>query len=154
VYFSCELKGGKKPKMRKLLKSKKALSPVIAAIILIAVTVAVSIAVAVWMGSLTFNFMETRELQVTSMTFGGTSTDDGNYIVLDVTNPGTGKITLQGVKLNDQNANVTSTSDTEFNAGDLGTITLENVDWESGYKYRVALVASDGTLVGAFEKTA
>jgi flagellin-like protein len=138
--------------MRKLLKSKKALSPVIAAIILIAVTVAVSIAVAVWMGSLTFNFMETRELQVTSMTFGGISEADTNYISLQVTNPGTGKITLQSVKLNDQVANMTGT--TEYNAGDTGTITLENVDWESGFKYRVALVASDGTLVGAFEKTA
>jgi len=42
-------KGGKEPKMKKLLKSKKALSPVVAAIILIAVTVAVSIAVAAWM---------------------------------------------------------------------------------------------------------
>ncbi|MGQ9565095.1 MAG: archaellin/type IV pilin N-terminal domain-containing protein, partial [Candidatus Bathyarchaeales archaeon] len=37
--------------MRKLFKSRKALSPVVAAIILIAVTVAVSIAVAAWMGA-------------------------------------------------------------------------------------------------------
>jgi flagellin-like protein len=140
--------------MRKLLKSKKALSPVIAAIILIAVTVAVSIAVAVWMGSLTFNFMETRELQVTSMTFSGTSGDTANTISLQVTNPGTGKITLQGVKLNDQDASVATSSVTEYNAGDNGTITLEAVGWESGFKYRVALIASDGTLVGAFEKTA
>jgi flagellin-like protein len=41
----------------KILKSKKALSPVVASIILIAVTVAVSIAVAAWMGALTFTFM-------------------------------------------------------------------------------------------------
>jgi flagellin-like protein len=140
--------------MRKLLKSKKALSPVIAAIILIAVTVAVSIAVAVWMGSLTFNFMETRELQVTSMTFVPNPTNSSNTIELDVTNPGTGKITLQGVKLNDQDASVALSSDTEYIAGQDGTIILENVGWESGFKYRVALIASDGTLVGAFEKTA
>ena len=55
--------------MRKLLKSKKALSPVVAAIILIAVTVAVSIAVAVWMGSLTFNFMDTEPLSITKVNF-------------------------------------------------------------------------------------
>ena len=48
--------------MKKFLKSKKALSPVVAAIILIAVTVAVSIAVAAWMGSMTIGFMETSEL--------------------------------------------------------------------------------------------
>jgi flagellin-like protein len=140
--------------MKKLLKSKKALSPVIAAIILIAVTVAVSIAVAVWMGSLTFNFMETRELQVTSMTFLGTSNATDNTIELVVTNPGTGKITLQGVKLNDQDASVAASSDIEYIAGSDGTVILENVGWENGYKYRVALIASDGTLVGAFEKTA
>lgn len=139
--------------MRKLLKSKKALSPVIAAIILIAVTVAVSIAVAVWMGSLTFNFMETRELQITSMTFSGTNNATNNAIVLDVTNPGTGKITLQSVKVND--ADWTDfTGDTEYIAGAGGTITLNNVQWQSGFKYRVALVASDGTLVGAYEDTA
>ena len=46
----------------KILKSRKALSPVVASIILIAVTVAVSIAVAAWMGALTFSFMATEQL--------------------------------------------------------------------------------------------
>ncbi len=138
--------------MRKLLKSKKALSPVIAAIILIAVTVAVSIAVAVWMGSLTFNFMETRELQITSMEF---VTDPANYIELTVTNPGTGKITLQSVKVNDGEATWTCTlADNTFDAGATGDISITSPTWQAGYKYRVALVASDGTLVGAYEATA
>ncbi|MEA2089743.1 MAG: archaellin/type IV pilin N-terminal domain-containing protein, partial [Thermoproteota archaeon] len=53
--------------MKKLLKTKKGLSPVIAAIILIAVTVAVSIAVAAWMGALTFTFMKTEELKITGI---------------------------------------------------------------------------------------
>jgi flagellin-like protein len=65
--------GGKKSKMKKLLKNKKALSPVVAAIILIAVTVAVSIAVAAWMGSMTFTFMETEEMRITSVDFTATS---------------------------------------------------------------------------------
>jgi flagellin-like protein len=43
----------------KILKNRKALSPVVASIILIAVTVAVSIAVAAWMGALTIGFMGT-----------------------------------------------------------------------------------------------
>jgi flagellin-like protein len=132
--------------MKKLLKSKKALSPVIAAIILIAVTVAVSIAVAVWMGSLTFNFMETRELQITSMTF-----NDNSTITIQVTNPGTGKITLQSVKVNDLEPDWSGP--TSFNAGDEGAILIDQ-GWTEGLKYRVALIASDGTLVGAFEKTA
>jgi len=43
-----------------MLRSKKALSPVVASIILIAVTVAVSIAVAAWMAALPFTFMRTN----------------------------------------------------------------------------------------------
>ncbi len=50
-------------------KSRKALSPVVASIILIAVTVAVSIAVAAWMGALTFNFMATEQVNITNLQF-------------------------------------------------------------------------------------
>ncbi|MBS7621963.1 hypothetical protein KEJ32_07630 [Candidatus Bathyarchaeota archaeon] len=45
----------------KMLKNRKALSPVVAAIILVAVTVAVSLAVAIWMGALTGGFMSSGE---------------------------------------------------------------------------------------------
>ncbi len=55
--------------LRKIRKNAKALSPVVASIILIAVTVAVSIAVAAWMGALTVGFMATEELKITNMTF-------------------------------------------------------------------------------------
>ena len=74
--------------MKKLLKNKKALSPVVAAIILIAVTVAVSIAVAAWMGSMTFTFMETEELRITSVTFSTTS------VTVNVRNTGTTDIVV------------------------------------------------------------
>ncbi len=59
--------GGKNTKMKRLLKNKKALSPVVAAIILIAVTVAVSIAVAAWMGNMTFQFMDNRRMKITNV---------------------------------------------------------------------------------------
>ncbi len=138
--------------MKQVLKSKKALSPVIAAIILIAVTVAVSIAVAVWMGAITFNYMETRELQITSIQFTGTSEATDNTIVISIVNPGSAKITVQSVKVNDQDGTWTGTS--EYNAGADGTITVTSPNWIAGHTYRVALVATDGTLVGAYEKMA
>jgi flagellin-like protein len=138
--------------MKKLLKSKKALSPVIAAIILIAVTVAVSIAVAVWMGSLTFNFMETRELQITNMQFVGTTGNSTNTIVLYVANQGSGKVTVQMVRVNDIFGTWTGTS--AYNTGDEGTITVTSPTWIAGNKYRIGLIATDGTLVGSYEKTA
>ena len=46
---------------RKFRKNAKALSPVIASIILIAVTVAVSVVVAAWMGSISLGFMGNAE---------------------------------------------------------------------------------------------
>ena len=81
--------------MKKLLKSKKALSPVVAAIILIAVTVAVSIAVAAWMGSLTIGFMETKELTITSMDFSVST-----QINCTITNSGTAAVTISTIKVN------------------------------------------------------
>jgi len=73
--------------MKKLLKHKKALSPVVAAIILIAVTVAVSIAVAAWMGALTIGFMATEQLKITGVDFVS-----GTQIDITVQNTGTTKV--------------------------------------------------------------
>ena len=69
----------------KLLKCRKGLSPVVAAIILIAVTVAVSIAVAAWMGSLTVGFMETEELNIIGVTYD----KDVKKVSIEVANVGT-----------------------------------------------------------------
>jgi flagellin-like protein len=106
--------------MKKLLKSKKALSPVVAAIILIAVTVAVSIAVAVWMGSLSFNFMNTEQLTITEVSFASSTTID-----VTVQNTGTTDIVISGVDVT--GLNVTGAS------LDSGTVTVlkgesENID--------------------------
>ena len=138
--------------MKKLLKSKKALSPVVAAIILIAVTVAVSIAVAAWMGALTFTFMKTEELKITSMTFAGTSGNASNTISLAVKNAGTGKITVASAQVNDVTKTVSGTL--VYDAGDTGTITVAGVGWTTGNKYKVTLLSSTGTRIAAYEDIA
>jgi len=141
--------------MKKLLKSKKALSPVVAAIILIAVTVAVSIAVAAWMGSLTIGFMETKELTVTDVTF----TDDGAIpplavsIDLAVTNSGTSSATVSIVKVNGVTI-ANPTGDLTLDAGDTGDIVIPYITWTAGSKYSITLFATDGTLVGSYTDTA
>jgi archaeal type IV pilus assembly protein PilA len=81
--------------MKNFTRSKKALSPVVASIILIAVTVAVSIAVAAWMGALTVGFMQTEELKITSVTF------NGNTATVVVHNYGTDGVTINAVMVND-----------------------------------------------------
>jgi flagellin-like protein len=131
--------------MRKLLKSKKALSPVIAAIILIAVTVAVSIAVAAWMGSLSMGFMETKELTISDMDFS-----TAGQITVSVQNSGTGTVTVTGAKLNGSPKDITSTP---IDAGTSADIVITET-WVNGQKYSVSLFASDGTLVASYSETA
>ncbi len=86
--------------MKRLWKSRKALSPVVAAIILIAVTVAVSIAVAAWMGALSFTFMRTEELKIKTHKWviaGGSVTQ----ILIKVQNTGTAALILDDAQVND-----------------------------------------------------
>jgi flagellin-like protein len=91
-------KGGIERKM-KILKCKKALSPVVASIILIAVTVAVSIAVAAWMGALTFSFTKTEELKVVGYTWVSIT-----QINLTVTNTGPADLIISGAQVDDVTA--------------------------------------------------
>jgi flagellin-like protein len=138
--------------MRKLLKSRKALSPVVAAIILIAVTVAVSIAVAAWMGSLTIGFMETSELTVVDVTFTGT-----NMMNVSVTNSGTADVTISQVRVNGDTITAANWELTSGNtaiapgADDYVEITSA---WTSGNKYSINFFAKDGTMIGSFTTTA
>jgi len=120
--------------------NKKAMSPVVAAIILIAVTIAVSIAVASWMGSLTFSFMGTEALQ-TSPPYGW-NTDVYNeikpltctytraiitvsyrlvcyhhYVVyINVVNTGTLEARITTCRINDGTATVEKISSSEKNS--------------------------------------
>ena len=131
----------------KILNSKKALSPVVASIILIAVTVAVSIAVAAWMGALTFTFMATEQLDIQGCTFGGTSGDAANTIVLTVQNTGTADLTVNKYKLGvgeDQHA-ITAV---DVAQGASGTVTCttgaDGEAWTSGTTYDIYLITSGG----------
>jgi flagellin-like protein len=84
-------------------RSRKALSPVVASIILIAVTVAVSIAVAAWMGALTFNFMATEQIKITNMAFPAAQ------VTITIMNTGTSPVTISEVHVNN-GINILSTA--------------------------------------------
>jgi flagellin-like protein len=126
--------------MRKLLKSKKALSPVVAAIILIAVTVAVSIAVAAWMGSLTFTFMETEELKITSVDFTTTTA------TVHVRNTGTTDVVLISGTVNNVDGSSAWTGDITCTKGTATTsapIVLSG-NFTAGTNYNIELLSSKG----------
>jgi flagellin-like protein len=124
--------------MKKLLKNKKALSPVVAAIILIAVTVAVSIAVAAWMGSMTFTFMETEELKITSLDFTAT----GGIITANVRNTGTTDVII--ISGTSNGAAGTMAADVEIAAGAEGSVALSGLTFVDGTAYNVQLQSSKG----------
>jgi flagellin-like protein len=128
--------------MKRLLKSKKALSPVVAAIILIAVTVAVSIAVAAWMGALTFTFMKTEELKITSVTFPSNTT-----VTIACTNTGADTLTVSSATVDDASKTPTYGgnfgTDGSLGKGASGTVTIP-FTWASGSKYTFALLTASG----------
>jgi flagellin-like protein len=122
----------------KILKSKKALSPVVASIILIAVTVAVSIAVAAWMGALTFTFTATEQVQITNMAFGG----GGANIAVTANNTGTSPVTINEAWVNGVKVSTTELPVTiPANQGLVLNITSS---WAAGGNYQVKLVSSKG----------
>ncbi|MGB9959596.1 MAG: archaellin/type IV pilin N-terminal domain-containing protein [Candidatus Bathyarchaeales archaeon] len=138
----------------KILKSKKALSPVVASIILIAVTVAVSIAVAAWMGALTIGFMGSSSMTITNVQFGTTG---GKYINCTLKNSGTNTVTIASVKVNGQlmpAANVTfSSTGGTFAAGATGWVKI-TTGWTAGNPYKIDLYDGSGQVVGSYQATA
>jgi flagellin-like protein len=139
-------KGGIKEKMntiRKLKKNAKALSPVVASIILIAVTVAVSIAVAAWMGALVVGNMNTEEVKITNVYFATASPFNAT---LTVKNTGSSAVVLADAYIGTQ----TATSD--LGAGK--TIQPNNVlsveiapptgGFAAGQSYQFKLVSTKG----------
>jgi len=124
--------------MKKLFRNKKALSPVVAAIILIAVTVAVSIAVAAWMGALTFGFMSgSEQVKIISVQFAGTTNKN---ITVTVQNTGTSTVVITSAKVNDQVIDIT---DVSLDAGSQTSITFDYT-WSPGTSYNVGVITKAG----------
>lgn len=137
-------------RMRKMFKSRKALSPVIASIILIAVTVAVAIAVAAWMGALSVGFMGSSSVTITDVSFKA----PGN-VTLTVKNTGTKTVTIATVKVNNQNVNGTSPATLTLDPGISNEIEVELASsWTAGNPYKFDLYDASGQILGSYQATA
>jgi len=125
----------------KILRSRKALSPVVASIILIAVTVAVSIAVAAWMGALTFNFMATEQIKITNMQFYTNST--GTNVTVTMQNTGTHPVTVTEVHINNGAANLLTGGQFTIlaNSHSFANVTYP---WINGAQYEIEARTSKG----------
>jgi len=119
----------------KILKNSKALSPVVASIILIAVTVAVSIAVAAWMGALSFSFMGGQE-QLQSGTPWGWSASSVN---VTVANPGGSTVIIDKVRVNNAEIDL---ADVTLVPKASTTIAVTST-FQQGYQYTIVIITKN-----------
>ena len=123
-----------------MLKLKdKAMSPVIAAIILMAVTVAISIAVAAWSGALTFGYMETESLQIQGCAY---QSGESQGVNMTVYNDGTTYATINRFKIG-VNANHQEITAVHVAKRDMVEIFLP-FNWTSGTLYDIFLMTATG----------
>ena len=136
----------------KILKNAKALSPVVASIILIAVTVAVSIAVAAWMGALSFNLMGTEQMGFTNYAWGVNNAN----ISITVKNTGSSDLSIQDVRL-DGNSVTTDLSPTPYlliKGTPVTIVITPTAAFDHGVQYEFTVITSKGNTFGPYIKTA
>ena len=128
----------------KMLKSRKALSPVVASIILIAVTVAVSIAVAAWMGALTFTFMGTEQLTIPKITWAWGAAGSRNFTIY-VNNTGTKDVTINQILVNYGTTGVTQLTSLPYILKATKSVSLTvKYDYANGTNYDISVATSSG----------
>jgi flagellin-like protein len=137
--------------LRKIRKSAKALSPVVASIILIAVTVAVSIAVAAWMGALTVGFMGSSSVTINNVAF-----NTGSTMTLTMKNTGTKSVTIDSIRINNVAVGTitwTPVNNSTIAAGETGKTATFSYAWVAGNPYKIDLYDSSGQVVGSYQAT-
>jgi flagellin-like protein len=141
---------------RKIRKNSKALSPVVASIILIAVTVAVSVVVAAWMGGMTIGLMGNAEqVSITNIAFDSTD----HTLDVMVTNSGSSTVAISSAFINGQPITLGAVTYPAPTPSPLPsaptltktttiTITLDNgVALSPGGSYQVKLITDKGTSI-------
>ena len=130
---------------RKFRKNAKALSPVVASIILIAVTVAVSVVVAAWMGGMTIGLMGNAE----QASIANVAFPSATKIDVLVQNSGSTTVNITQAYINGFSASMNSTSPSvEKSAAGTIQLTLPNGDsLSAGTSYQVKLITAKGTSV-------
>jgi flagellin-like protein len=143
-------------KFRKFRKNAKALSPVIATIILIAVTVAVSVVVAAWMGALTIGFMGNAEqASITNAVLAnsGSGTSWTGTATCTVQNTGSASVTINSGTID---GNATTLSGTlTIPKGQSETVTLlipatgvsKDEPFVNTAQYTITLITAKGNKV-------
>ena len=103
-------------------KNRKAVSPVIATVILVAVAITISVAVAYWMGGITSQYTKFEKVEVTNAIVEAAGTGSGMTwtISMSLKNTGTSAATIIDVYLNGQPLGVSTVDPPVPAAGEGG----------------------------------
>jgi flagellin-like protein len=149
--------------MRKLRMSRKALSPVVAAIILIAVTVAVSIAVAAWMGALTFSFTNTEQITYTGYAWASPGASTVSNITITIKNTGATDLSISEIRIDGSTTGVTVKTtggatvtfpDAMAKGASKTYVVIRTGGYTRGTQYNFMVVTSKGNQFGPYTQTA
>ncbi len=106
-------------------QERKAVSPVIATVILVAVAITVSVGVSYWMGGISAQYtqFEKIEIQTGYATYGGDAglTNSGWNVSLSLKNSGSASSTITHVFLNDKPVDLRDTTVNLYTVGGLET---------------------------------
>jgi archaeal type IV pilus assembly protein PilA len=133
---------------RKIKKNAKALSPVVASIILIAVTVAVSVVVAAWMGGMTIGLMGNAEqASVSNAVFNAP-----NVLTLTVRNTGGATVTINSATIDGTGVTLAAAPGYTLNVqkGNSTQISLTLPSpsvFNAGAQYEIRMVTAKGTTI-------
>jgi len=134
---------------RKFRKNAKALSPVVASIILIAVTVAVSVVVAAWMGGMTIGLMGNAEqVSITNAAYVNTTS-----VAVNVQNTGAATVTISSATIDGSPVAYSgiSSTGTVSNAIAKGTTSVFTLQASSAFtstaQYTIKLQTAKGNTI-------
>jgi flagellin-like protein len=139
-----EIQGGVNVILEKFFRSKKAISPVIATLLLILVAVASSLVlytyVMGYLGSMTKGGSSMQGvLSLDSASASATTSTITAY----VRNVGSVSVSITNAYVDDVSYDITSAVD--INPGNVGTVAISGLSLQAGTSYTVKLVAKDGT---------
>jgi archaeal type IV pilus assembly protein PilA len=145
-------------KMKSFRRSIKAVSPVIATIIIVAIAITMSIAVAYWLLGLGSSFTKFEKVEFSTAFVTGSGTTGSNYTInLGLKNTGSAAATIDQTSIlyNGKPANVTSgagtiittfTPSVTMNPGETatGTIVMPITGYSSGMTLEITLHTTGG----------
>jgi flagellin-like protein len=137
-----------------MYKNRKAVSPVIATVILVAVAITISVAVAYWMGGISSQYTKFEKVEVSSAVCDWDSTNLRWTVTLTLKNTGTSTCTITNAYVNDRDVSTygDATGVLAQNGNASTDIEVAGRTLSSGGSTSVHIYISHSGSGGTFEK--